>query len=149
MIIPHLFKKELIPRQLPKDMQRVVNTLKNVRSKEECLEKAYAIITKRFHGERIKTYTRFLDLFITNINELWKRKGFHHCTHLNYLLRTLLIKSKKFKEQDIKQKLTMLWYISPHQYLKIKIKNTWIDVDPWGETYNTKIGEHTHTKQST
>lgn len=71
------------------------------------------------------------------------KKGFLHCTKLNYLIRILLIKGGLFKEEDIELRWTSTWLIFPHQYLKVKInKNKFINVDLWGKAYGIPFGSY-------
>jgi len=142
-MIPNLFWKVKIPNSIPKDMQNVVNRLKKSKSKEDCLKKAYDILYKKYQGCHI--FTRFFDLFVTDLHKLWNKNGCAHCTNLNYLLRVLLVKSGFFKDEDIKLKLTLI-YISPHQYLKIMLsKNKFIHIDPWGAKHKIKLGDYANT----
>lgn len=144
-MIPNLFWKVMIPNKLPESMQDIVTQLKKSENKEVCLRKAYNILSKKYRGCRFYTYLKFFDLFITDVNRLWKKNGCLHCTHLNYLLRVLLIKSGFFKEEDIKLKLTLIYYVSIHQYLNIRINNDkFIDVDLWGNANGIKFGYYTH-----
>lgn len=39
--------------------------------------------------------------------------------------RTLLIESEHFTKEDIQIKWSLIWYISPHQYIKVKVDNKW------------------------
>lgn len=82
-------------------------------------------------------------MYKCNIKGIAKEKGFMHCTKLNYLLRFILVKSSKFKDEEIEQKLSWCGFIFPHQYLKIKIgKNKSVYVDLWGKRYGTKFGSY-------
>ena len=130
-MIPNLFTKLPIPSKLPSQMEEVVKRLKRLKSKKRVLEEAFNAVTFRFHGEKMAVITRFFNLFRKRANRLWKQPGVMHCTQQNYLLRIFLIKSGKFKEADIKQKLVMYKKISPHQYLQIRVGNQWISADPW------------------
>lgn len=139
-----LFSKTLLPKSLPTEIQVTINDLKKSNTKEECLKQAYEIMNKKYRGYRIKTYTRLFDLFTTDIKKLWSRSGFLHCTNINYVMRVLLIKSGHFQESDIRLKWTLIWYMSPHQYLQIKVANKWIDIDIWAYAYGIKFGDHAH-----
>ncbi len=75
---------------------------------------------------------------------LWNESGFMHCTNINYVLRTLLIKSGHFADDDIQIKWTIVWYISPHQYLRIKTGDKYVNVDVWGYVYGIKYGEYAY-----
>ena len=144
-MIPNLFSKKKIPSTLPKELQEVVDRLKKSKSKEDCLKKAYTILTKKYRGRKLNTYFQFFHLFIQDINKLWAKSGFLHCTNMNYLMRILLIKSGFFKEEYIEVKFSLVWYISLHQHLRIKINNNkFINIDLWGHVYGTKFGEYTH-----
>lgn len=144
-MIPNLFTKANIPNSIPKEMQIIIDKLKKSKNKEDCLKKAFDTLTKKYRGCRFYTYTKFFNLFIINLDELWKKRGCLHCTTLNYLLRVLLVKSRLFIDNDIKLKLTLVYYISIHQYLKVKInKNKSINVDLWGQAYGTKLGDYAH-----
>ena len=134
-----------IPEKLPKEMQLIVNKLKKSRNKYDCLRKAYYVLSRKNRGYKLRTYTRLPELFICNVNKLWKKKGFMHCTNINYLLRILLVKSGFFNEKDIKSKWTLIGYFSPHQYLKIRLnKNKFVNIDVWAKPYGIKLGDSAH-----
>ena len=60
-------------------------------------------------------------------------------------MRILLVKSELFDEEDIKLKWTLVWHISPHQYLTIKInQNEYINIDLWGKAYGINFGDYAH-----
>jgi len=126
-MIKNFFRKAEIPENIPKTMQDVVYELKKSKNNEEYLRKAYDILTKKYRGYHIRTYLRIFDLFISDVDKLWAKSGFLHCNHMNYLLRILLVKSGFFN--DIRLKWTLVWYISPHQYLKINLGKKEIDID--------------------
>jgi len=64
---------------------------------------------------------------------------------MNYLLRVLLIKSGWFTDDDIELKITLIWGVSIHQYVKIKInEDKFINVDIWGANNNIEFGDHAH-----
>jgi hypothetical protein len=142
-MIPNFFSKYPLPKKLPKAIQETVNDLKKSKNKEECLKKAYNLLTKKYKGYKILTYLKFHQAFTTNINILWLRSGFLHCNQMNYLLRLLLVKSGLFTEEDIIHKYSFVYYTSPHQYLKINISsNGYVNVDVWGEANNVKFGDY-------
>ncbi len=139
-----LFSKTPLPHLLPDEIQIIIDELKTSPSQKACLQTAYALLIKKYHGERVKTYTKFFDIFIHDIDILWKKNNFLHCTNLNYLMRTLLIRSGFFTEEDIRIKWTLIWYISPHQYLQIKVSDTWINIDIWAHAYGIEFGDNAH-----
>lgn len=137
-----LFTKTVIPEIIPSEMQKIVDELKLSSNKRECLQKTYNILTERFKGGRVKTYTNLAQIFKTNLEYIWSREGFLHCTNLNYLARVFLIKSEFFKEEDLRLRWTQIWLISPHQYLQVKIDNGWIDIDIWAKSFGIEFGNH-------
>jgi len=134
-----------IPDKLPKEMEALIKELKKSKTKKACIKKAYSSLLKKYRGYRFYTYIRFFDLFVLDINKIWAKKGFVHCAVLNYLMRILLIKSGLFDEDDIKLKWTLVWYISLHQYLKIRVgQNEFINIDLWGKAYGISFGDYAH-----
>ncbi len=141
-MIPHLFWKSKIPESLPQGMQVIVNKLKKSKNKEDCLKRTYDTLSKKYYGCPI--FTRSFDLFVTDLGKLWKRDE-SHCTNLNYLLRVLLVKSSFFKDEDIKLNLTLIGYVSIHQYLKLRVNdNKFVNVDLWGASHGIKLGDYAH-----
>lgn len=145
-MIPNFFCKEKIPDKLPEDLEEIINVeLKTSKTKEECARKAYVILTEKYGGDRIKTYSRIFELFACDVAKLWSRSGFLHCSHLNYLLRITLVKSGFFKDEDIQLKWTQIWYISPHQYLRVKLDDEkYVNIDVWAHVYGIKFGDYAH-----
>lgn len=141
-MIPNVFYKASIPDFLPEGMQRTVEKLEKSKNEEDCLKKAYDALFERYVG--CKVHTRFFDIFTSDVNKLWDVK-YQHCTALNYFLRILLVKSGFFKDEDITLKWTLIYYISIHQYLRIRLDgNRAINVDPWGAHHNIKFGDYAH-----
>ena len=125
--------------------EEAVKQLKKSTSKEQCLRKAYDIMSKKYRGYRVKTYTRIWRLFRWNIDILWKRQGFLHCNQMNYLLKELLVQSGLFTNEDIIFKWTTVWFFSPHQYVKVRIdKETSVNIDLWGKAYGITFGDYAH-----
>lgn len=138
-------KKGKLPEELPKDIERLVAELKETRDKKACLEKAYSVLTTKYKGYRFKTLYNPHYFLINDLEKLWAKSGFIYCNQMNYLLRLLLIKSEWFKDEDIELKWTLIWYISLHQYCKIKINdNKYINVDIWGTAHGFRLGDYAH-----
>lgn len=125
-------------------MQDAINELKKAQSQEECLRIVYNILIAKYHGDRIKTITKFFDIFERDINVLWSKNGFLHCTNINYVLKTLLIKSGFFKKEDVRTRWTLIWYFSPHQYIQVRVNNKWINVDVWAHAFGIELGDHAY-----
>lgn len=141
MCIPFLYKKGEIPKKLPKELEVEVNKLSKCKSKIDCLKKAFNFVKKNFKAKRRQVIPKFFLLLTADINKLWKRRHkFLHCTQQNYLLRILLINSKKFKEKDIGV-VNMIHHVwDVHQYLIVNVGKKWIKVDIWFSHFNIPLG---------
>jgi hypothetical protein len=130
---------------IPIAMQREVALLRRTKTKQECLETCYALLTKKYHGDRVKTITRLYEVFRSDLKHIWARNGFLHCTTLNYVMAACLIESGHFSAEDITYHWTQVNYLSPHQYLKVRTnKGTFIEIDIWGKAYGVQYGDHAH-----
>jgi hypothetical protein len=130
---------------LPVNLQAEIDKLKKPVTKEEVLHSAYDLIAKKYRGYRIKTVTRLWELFDLDASHWWAKEGFLHCTSLNYLLRIMLVGSGKFTGADIRFKWTTVNFISPHQFMQVRLDDgKWIDVDLWGKAYGVSFGDHAH-----
>lgn len=139
-----LLTRTPLPQESPEKMHPALADLQRSKDQMDCLHKTYNLLTKKYRGYRVKTYTRIFDIFEKNLGILWNKTGFLHCTNINYIMRFLLIQSGFFKEKDIRTKWTLLWYISPHQYLQIRINTTWVNIDVWAYTYGIRFGDYAH-----
>lgn len=138
-----LFSKTALPSKLPKEMKKVILKLKHVKNKEVCLRMAYDVLCVRSKGYYLETWIWLHELFISDIDKLWHMRKMH-CTNLNYVLRVLLVNSGWFTDDDIELKWTLNSYISPHQYLCVKIGRECINVDPWGRWHGITFGHYAY-----
>jgi hypothetical protein len=144
-MIPNWDRKRPIPKRLPEGMIDALKILKDSKDKLDCLKHAFEIISGRYRGGRLKTYFALPALYETDIEKLWNTKGFLHCTHQNYLLRLLLVKSGFFKDDDVILEKTLTYHFSPHQYLRVRIYDSiWICVDPWASHFGIRTGDYAH-----
>lgn len=139
-----LFLKTPVPDVLPDEMQKIVDEMKKSLNKDDCLKMAYNIMIEKFRGYRIKTYLKLFDVFESDIAVLWNKNGFLHCNNMNYILRILLIKSGFFVEDDIRLRWTQIWYISPHQFVQVRIDGKWINIDIWAHAYGINFSDNAH-----
>ncbi len=144
MVFDILYRRN-IPDRIPGGMQHEIDKLKRSKSKEACLRKAYDIMTKRYIGYRMMTYVALPNLFRKDLDWLWNRAKYVQCTGMNYIMRVLLVKSGFFTDKDIEFRWTMIWYISPHQYMKVRVddKKT-ITLDIWNWAFGKGYGEYAH-----
>lgn len=138
----YLFGDSPLPESIEGEIMDIIESVRSSKSKQEALDCAYKTIVSRYQGGRLKTLGRIHDLFAESWQDLWNRTGFLHCTNQNYLLALILVKSGRFKPADIKRKWTLIWLISPHQYLSVRLNQSWIDVDCWAKDYGIVFGKH-------
>ncbi|MEI8230599.1 MAG: hypothetical protein WCG83_05720 [Candidatus Peregrinibacteria bacterium] len=126
-------------------MQRFVESLRQTKSKEDCLRQTYDLLTTKYHGGRIQTVTKLWELYPRSIDYLWSKNGFLHCTNFNRLFRILLVQSGYFTDRDIVARWTLLWFFSPHQYIQIRVADDrWVDVDVRAAVFGIRFGDFAH-----
>jgi len=130
---------------MTKDLEAVVEEIRKLPNREDCLEKVYQILTSKYHGNKIKTYSRFFEIFSNGIGDLWSRTGFIHCTNVNLLAKNMLVSSGHFKNKDIQFRWTLIYWISPHQYMRVRISDDeYVNVDIWAKVYGIEFGDYAH-----
>lgn len=131
-----------LPVVLPADALRVVRAMSGMQTRAQALAYAYGVVQKRFHGASV--WSDFFSLFVDDFRVLWKKERKTHCTHLNQLLRVLLVQSGCFSGEDVRFRWTFI-FLSPHQYLSVRVApRRWIAVDPWGGTHGLPLGDYGH-----
>ncbi len=141
-MIPHLLTKEPIPDITNTDLLRAISAVQREPTVEAAMQKALDILSVKFKSHHFRTYIYFWKAFENDPNKLWQRSGFLHCTHYNYLFRVLMVKSGKLRDEQISLGYSLVWFISPHQFLKIRFKNKVIAVDPWHYHFGATIGKY-------
>lgn len=142
-MIPNLFKKSRIPDDVPMQFEKTIRNFSESANQNEFLKKSFFFIVKRWGGNRMSLFLNFSRLFETDIAKILNTKGYLHCTTMNYLLRVMAVKSGMFADDDIQLKLTNTWYVFPHQYLVIKLKDRkQITLDPWNFQFGIKYGDY-------
>jgi len=141
-MVLNIFKKLPIPRKLPKSMQIEIDKLKKLKSQKAVLKKVWIIMGKRFVGGYWTNRKGFKRLWEMDPVEIWNNPGEYSCTHLNYILRILLIKSGQFTDEDIKYRNGSTFIISYHQHMEINLGDEKIKVDPWGYCHGIPLGKY-------
>lgn len=138
------FRKYLPPAAIPDDVQQTIRELeeksKNVRS---YLENAYQFVRSNWQAERLKTVTHFPLIFRTDLGAVWRQRGYAHCNTINFILYTLLAKSRYFAVEDIKVRHSFFNMVL-HQYLQVKVSGQWIDVDSSVAYLKNPVGRRAH-----
>lgn len=142
LFVPFMgFKKYDPPGDLPAEVIATIRELE-AQSRNACeyLEMAYRYVRERWHSERLRTITRLPLIFRTNIGEIWKAPGYAHCTTINFILYTLLARSRFFSVDDVRIRHTFFNGVL-HQYLQVRIENSWIDADPSTTYLDQPLGQ--------
>ena len=137
------FGKFRLPRQIPQKMKDKVAELENTSANsKEYLEAVYGFVTSRWHAGRLTTIYYAPLAFRRNLEKIWDTPGYAHCNTQNYILFVLLAGSKFFQEEDI-EPICVFFNFFIHQYLKVKVGDDVIPVDPAGASIRGKpLGEH-------
>ena len=142
MFPPNFIKKEAILDNLPKTIAKITDIVSKEKDKHLALRSAYNLVSEKFPGYRIRMFFRFWIIYSKDLNKL-VTYNYLFCTQVNYILRNVLVKSTWYRDEDIQLKWTLVWYIIPHQYLRIKIKeNEYMNIDPWSRRLGIKFGDY-------
>ncbi|MDI6820579.1 MAG: hypothetical protein QMD65_00145 [Patescibacteria group bacterium] len=143
-VIPHL-RKISIPEVINSEMQKTADEIseKTKNSDEKFIKLLLDFLKKRYIIKIGQTHLYPQIMFRKNIDKIWNQIGEKQtCNVLNFALKTMLIKSGRFSENDVKEHLTF-YEFNIHQYLEIKTKNRIIFADSWGYLAGkTNFGEY-------
>ena len=132
-----------IPKKIPASMESEIKKLKRKRLTDlQFVKEAYELINKRYVSETRGVLKNPFNIFENGVFEIWYNKKYQPCSNQNYILKIFLIKSRRFTEEDIKSKIDTKYIIWPHQFLKIKIRKKWYEVDLWGADHKIPFGQH-------
>lgn len=133
------FWRTKIPAKLPKSLERNISEVKREKSQLAALKKAYEIITERFYGKELETFTQMSRMMLHDVNKIWNNKGLAQCCIQCYFLRVLLVRSGHFTESQIRR-IHGLSLFNIHQILTVKLKKGWIVIDPWAKFKDIPLG---------
>jgi len=140
-IIPNFFLKEPLYKVNNNDLHAAIKQLKKLPT-ATAVERAMDILSEKYECQRIVGAFMLWKLYESDPNKLWERKGHTHCTQLNYLLRLMLVRSGHLKDSDIKFGYSLVFYISPHQYLLVTINDKEVALDPWNYDLGASVGKY-------
>jgi hypothetical protein len=132
LIFPHLWHIT-VPPKIPKDMEDTVAALSAAnQSPEKFIRAVFDLLKGRYITKIYQTHTMPWILFRTDIHQIWNHVGSNQtCTVLNFILKTALVHSGRFKDSDITERLT-IFNTNMHQYLVLKSGADTFALDPWG-----------------
>jgi len=137
LVVPFMgFAQYNPPTNLPPEIKQAVADLENKsHNSVSYLQAVYDFIMEKnriqWKHSRFLAGTRLDRLFVKELKEIWDSQDFVYCQAINFVVFTLLANSKFFKAGDIKVQHTFLNFVL-HQYLKVKVGDNWMDVDPAG-----------------
>lgn len=139
VFVPHLgFRKSPLPAELPVEFAVTIKRMNAEAADDfDFLKRSYEFVTSRYRGSRVRTLLNFWVAFEDPINHA---PGFLPCTGQNHILRTMLIKSGRFSEEDI-QLHVVPFNIFLHQYLRVRVGGKWVDADPWSAFRGLSLGQ--------
>lgn len=125
IFVPHLGWKRPVEKKLPENLKKDLKRIGASYNKKEDLLKAvvnYMVVEKGLYGKPRQVFRRFSYLFESKFDKLWNGDGFLHCHQHNFVLRSLLLETGKFSEEDIVPIITNCIF-NIHQYTEINISD--------------------------
>jgi len=142
LTFPRISKIENNPKtSIPKELKKEILKLKKITDKKKCILAALKYIKRNFKSTYFLLFIQLHKHYYSNLSNIIKKKGFWPCHIQLFILKVLIIKSGKFKDKDIQTHYSIYNGVI-HEYLKIKLNNNWIDVDPWGYNRGIPLGYH-------
>jgi len=140
LIVPYYgFTTPEVPKQIPAFLAKEVTSIKNASfSKEHFLRSAFQLLVDRYYGGRWETLV-YANRAFEPIGR--RESGFIPCNIFNHLMRTILVASGEFSNDEIKTVVVPLNFFI-HQYLKVRIGDRWIDIDPTYHRLGIPYGKH-------
>ncbi len=139
-LIPYFFEKEPMAVVTDSELKERIKEVKQQPNALQAMQYALDVMAQRYDSKAFDSVFHISKLFDRGVNKLWKRTGFMHCTQQNYLLRTLLVKGNKISDENIRLGYSLVWGISPHQFLIVRYKGQEIALDPWNYGRGAKLG---------
>lgn len=134
-------------RQVPDEIKAAISDLEmRATDQRSYLDAVFELVmdknSSQWNHTRFQAAGRLPRAFVKDLGEIWQTKDFIYCTAINYLVAALLVNSKYFQPKDIKVQHTFV-NMFIHQYLKVRVGDSWIDVDPAGTGIRGKpLGTH-------
>ena len=131
LTMPNFYLIKLKP-QHSKYIEQTARKLK-AKTKEQTLKNIFKFVTTNYTGRKEKyKLAIYYNLFNSNVDKnLKKKKQFLACHLQNFIISTLLKKTKQFTNKDIEERIYVTRYITIHQDLIIKIDNKKFHIDPF------------------
>lgn len=120
------------PNDIPQEVRdKILELESKSRDQMSYLQAVYNSVLGRWQHSRFKAAILLPKLFKSDLSKIWHTEGFVYCTTINFAVYVLLANSKYFKAGDVKVRHVFLNFV-PHQYLQVRVGESWVDVDPAG-----------------
>jgi len=139
-ITPNYFRR-YIPKINDKGVQKVLNRLKKIKDKEKFVRAVFDFVLENSYYQRFWIIIYAHRVPLKNIKKIVETKGYLPCNVQNLFIETLLVRSGKFKQEEIKHEYDLINFIL-HQYLVINVNGKRIELDPWGYRLGKQYGRH-------
>lgn len=142
LFVPNLGWKRKINEKLPVPLIRDMEQIgRKYVSREEVARAVVAYQLKFVYSKLANLYSNLDTVFDSSFSLLWKRKRSLHCHQQNAVLRNLLLATGRFKDSEIRLKLSVC-YVQIHQYVVVNLhKGKSIKVDPYAMSIGFDYGE--------
>lgn len=141
-MIPNLRKVRY--QDISSELQKIVNDLiSETDSKKTAVKKIFYLVVNHLDSSKKLQFKSPSKLFLKDVNKAWKARGVQSCNVQIMILANLLITSGHFKPEDIELKTANI-FVNIHKYLKVKIGDRYINLDPWGYHYMVPFGQYAH-----
>ena len=114
------------------NIKKIAKTLKG-KTKEKTLRNIFKYVIRNHSGLLGSTKRFFIlkNAFLNDIEKLLENKIYLYCHNSNLMMKTLLVNTKQFNEEDIEAKWELGTNLGVHQYLLISSDKNTFKVDPF------------------
>lgn len=141
LLLPGNILTKVNANKLNREWKKIINKLNKIKDKEKFTKAAFMLLAKRYPTKRFRLPIYLYRIFWHNPNEIIKFSGYVPCNVHAFMLKTLLLASKRFKEEDIKEKYTITDFLI-HKYLRVNVNEKYINLDSWGNGSGVPYGSY-------
>ncbi|PIN77362.1 hypothetical protein COV15_02235 [Candidatus Woesearchaeota archaeon CG10_big_fil_rev_8_21_14_0_10_34_12] len=147
-ILPYFLVPNYFIRYTPEindaEVQKVLNRLKKIKDQEKFVRAVFDFVIESTYYKNFWIVLYIHRVFLKDIKKIVETEGYLPCNVQNLLLETLLIKSGRFKQEEIKHRYDHINLSVLHQYLVVYVNGKRIELDPWGYRAKKPYGAHAH-----
>lgn len=147
LIIPNLWFNQREIKITSNKLKQKIKELNKIKDDEKFVKEVFLFVANRYNIAKnpISFLANLSKAFWHNPNKIIEKENeLIYCPTQNNLIKLILLESKRFKKEDIETKITFALVI--HQYLKVKIKNKRVILDPWAYDKGIPYGSFLNIK---